>query len=224
MKKHVWKIVVGVIVLLFAGSIWYAGEAAKVANESIVIEARTKGNPDAAVTLVEYSDFQCPACAAAVPVVEEIMALYGEQVHFEYRHFPLITIHPNAVAAAVAAEAAAQQGKFFEMHDLLFENQTTWGPTANPTVYFVQYAEQLGLDVSQFRRQITATKLEDHVRDSFSTARSLGFTGTPTFTLNGERVEISSYEDFIAQVAAAVGGDAVAPESAVTPVEIPFGI
>ena len=120
-KKHFWKILALLVVLLLGGSIIYSQKASEEANVGVVIEPHIKGNPDASVTLVEYSDFQCPACGQFYPYVKEVVEEHGDKLRFEYKHFPLITIHKNAVPAARAAEAASQQGKFFEMHDKLFE-------------------------------------------------------------------------------------------------------
>lgn len=169
--------------------------------------------------MVEYSDFQCPACAGAAPVVSAILETYGEDIRFEYRHFPLISIHPLAIPASRAAE---QQGKFFEMHDLIFENQRTWSSAANPTVMFIGYAEELGLDIPTFRRHMGASLIEDHVRAQFEEARQLGLTGTPTFFLNGERMNFQSYEEFATQIEAAVRGtDGAAPEDSTETTESP---
>jgi protein-disulfide isomerase len=223
--KHLWKIITIAVVVLIGASVWYAGAAAERANEGITINDNVKGNPDATVSLVKYSDFQCPACAAAAGVVDDMLTQYGDQVRVEYRHFPLVTIHPHAVAAGAAAEAAGQQGKFWEMHNLLFTNQSVWGNSANPSVYFLQYGEEIGLDMTQFRRQMNASVLTDHVRDGFREARELGFSGTPTFTLNGERMEFSTYQEFIEQIATAVNGGT--PEAAVpssTGADVQFGL
>ncbi|MAZ30399.1 disulfide bond formation protein DsbA [bacterium] len=214
-KKHGVKLTILAVVLLFAGAIYYANLAASQANVGVVIEPNIKGNPDGAVTLVEYSDFQCPACAAAVPVVNDLLEEYGEDVRFEYRHFPLVTINPLAIPAARAVEAAGQQGQFWPMHDLLFENQQTWSTAANPTTFFIAYAEELELDVATFRRHLDASVIEEHIQDQFGEARQQGFTGTPTFTLNGERMQFSTYDDFVAQVGAAVAtANGETPESA----------
>lgn len=210
-KKYKGLIIVAVIAAVFAGAFWLANSAAEEANAGVVIEPNVKGNPDASVVLVKYSDFQCPACADASFVIDSVLAEYGENLRVEYRHFPLVTIHPLAIPAARAAEAAAQQGQFWEMHNLLFENQRTWSGAANPTAFFVGYAEELGLDTSEFRRHMDASVIEDHVREQFAEARDAGFTGTPTFTLNGERMEFSSYEEFttkiVTAIAAATGED-----------------
>ena len=203
-KKLNWKVLGVVAMVLLIGSFVYANQAANRANEGVVIEPHIKGNPDATVTVTEYSDFQCPACGQAYAVVEAIMEQYGEQVRFEYKHFPLMSIHPYAVPAARAAEAAAQQGKFWEMHDKLFENQTLWSQSANPQLAFNQYAEEIGLDMDLYKTHLNASVINDAIRQSFANAQSKGYTGTPTFELNGERVQFSSYQELIDQVAAAV--------------------
>ena len=124
--KNPWVVIGVIVVLLVGGSVWYSMQVAAKANVGVVVQTHTTGSEDAAVKLVEYSDFQCPACGQFQPVVEEILAEYGDQIHFEYKHFPLTQIHPFAQPAAIAAEAAGQQGKFFEFASLLFKNQDTW--------------------------------------------------------------------------------------------------
>ena len=204
MKKHAWKIIVGVVVLLIGGSILLSQQAANKANEGVVIEPRIKGNPDAAVTLVEYSDFECPACAQFYPYLKDVVDKYGADLRFEYKHFPLVTVHPKAVPAAIAAEAAGQQGKFWEMHDLLFENQATWANSVNANAYFEEYAEEIGLDVGLFRRHMDSSLIRDAVNADFEEARSLGLSGTPTLILNGEEMVIETFGDLDTQVAAAI--------------------
>lgn len=207
MKKHLGKISILVVIAVFAGAFWYAGQAGERANEGVVLEPNVKGNPDAEVVLVKHSDFQCPACAAAAPVVDSILETYGDQVRFEYKHFPLVSIHPLAIPAARATEAAGQQGEFFAMHDLLFENQQAWSSAPNPTAIFISYAEQIGLDVPTFRRHMSASLIDDHVQAEFNVARELGLSSTPTFFLNGEQLTFQTYEELISQVEAAVLGD-----------------
>ena len=230
MKKHFenhWgKMILGVAAILLVGSIVYAQYAGQQANEGVVIEPHIKGNPDAAVTLVEYSDFQCPACAQAAPIVDEIMNEYGEDIRFEYRHFPLINIHPNAVPAARATIAAAQQGAFWPMHDILFANQQQWSSAASPNALFIQYADELGLDTALFRRHLGASRIARAVTDDFNAARNQGFTGTPTFVLNGERMQFETFEDFRQQIAAATGRTVESPTATTTDesVEVEFGI
>ncbi len=202
--KNPWIVVLVVAAVLIGGSVWYAGNAAEKSNEGIVFTPNVKGNLDASVTLTEYSDFQCPACAAFHPRVAEILEDFPDDVKLEYKHFPLVQIHPYAEPAARAAEAAGQQDKFFEFHDLLFNNQTTWSTNPNPSAFFFQYAGELGLDVPLFKRHYNASLIRDRVQDDFAEARELGLSGTPSFFLNGERMVFETYEEFYQQVSDAV--------------------
>lgn len=205
MKKHFWKIAGLVALVALGASFIYANKAAEKANEGVVIEDHVKGNPESNVVLVEYSDFQCPACGQLEPVLQEVMDKYGDQIRFEYKHFPLITIHPFALPAARASEAAAQQGKFWEMHDKLFENQSVWSGGSNADAYFIKYAEELGLDVSTFRKHLSSSLINDSITDSFKEAQNLGLTGTPSLFLNGQKMTFTTYADFITQIEAAIG-------------------
>jgi protein-disulfide isomerase len=204
MKNHIWKIIGLVAVVAMGASIVYSNSITNKANEGITFQAHIKGNADAQVTLTEYSDFQCPACGQFFPIIEELLAEQGDSVRFEYKHFPLSTLHPYAVQAAKAAEAAGQQGKFFEMHDQLFENQTAWSSSATPQVYFNEFAEEIGLDMGLFKTHMKASVVHDKISSEFEEARGLGLTGTPSFFLNGQRMQFQTYQDFIAQVVAAV--------------------
>lgn len=204
MGKYTWWIIGGVAVVLIGGSIAYAQYVAKQANEGVVIETHVKGNPGAETVLVEYSDFECPACGQFYPYVKELLAEHGDSIRFEYRHFPLTNIHPYAVPAARAAEAAGQQGKFFEMHDKLFENQSTWSNSSNPQGYFEQYAEELGLDVARFKTHMNSSLINDAVMDSFDDARERGFTGTPTFLLNGEEMAYGTFDEWRTAIESAI--------------------
>ena len=140
------------------------------------------------VTLVEYADFQCPACGAYHPLVKQLQADYAGKVNFVFRHFPL-SIHPNAVPAALAAEAAGAQGKFFEMSDLIFTRQEAWSGSSKPDDMFVAYATELGLDVEKFKTDMTSTELKQKIVDSFKGGQKAKVTGTPTFFLNGAKLE-----------------------------------
>ena len=222
MKDHFWKIVGLIALVAIIGSVVYSQQVKSKANEGVVIEDHVKGNPDASVVLVEYSDFQCPACAQFEPYVEDIMAKYGDQIRFEYRHFPLLNIHPNAVPAAQAAEAAAQQGKFWEMHDKLFANQTTWSTSPTPIRFFEQYAEEIGLDMDQFKLQLNSSVITNAIRDSFNEARGLGLSSTPSFFLNDEKMTYETFDDFNTAIEKALG---VAPSGDTDAgTEVEFGI
>lgn len=201
--KNPWVVVLVVAVFLIGGSVWYSSNVSAKNNEGIVFSPHIKGNLDAPVSLVEYSDFQCPACASFQPVVTEVLAEYGEAISLEYKNFPL-PIHNFAELAARAAEAAAQQNAFFAYHDLLFTNQSTWSRSPNPKVFFIQYAEELGLDVATFKRHLNASLIRDKVKADGKEARNQGLSGTPTFFLNGERMSFETLEDFKQQIALAV--------------------
>jgi protein-disulfide isomerase len=218
--KNPWVIIGIIVVVLIGGSFWYSSSTVEKNNEGISFEAHVKGNPDASVVLVEYSDFQCPACAAFQPVVDDVLSQYGDSVRFEYKHFPL-PIHALAEPAARAAEAAGQQGKFFEFHDLLFANQLGWSNSVNPAIPFVQYAEQLGLDIDTFKRHYNASLVRERVREDLAEARQLGLSGTPTFFLNGNRMTITTYEDFVNQIAAAINPETASVQAAPA---VEFGI
>lgn len=223
-KKHAWIIFLVFAAVLFGSSFIIAHKADQGVDEGVVITQHIKGNEAATVVVKEYGDFQCPACGQFYPYVKEIMEEYGADIRFEYHHFPLVTAHPYAVPAARAAEAAGQQGKFWEMHDLLFENQSAWSNAGNPAPFFAQYAEQLGLDMDMYRRHLRSNLIDQSIEDSFNEARELGFTGTPTFVLNGAKMEFSTYEDFKAQIAAAVSGTDTPSGQSSAGSDVQFGI
>ena len=141
------------------------------------------GPADAPITLVEYVDFECPFCAMALPAVREVRRRLGQRLRFVVRHFPRPE-HPHARRAAEAAEAAAAQGRFWEMHDLLLEQQHA---LEEPDL--VEYAARLGLDVERFRRELAADIYHDRVQEDILSALHSGARGTPTFFVNGVRHE-----------------------------------
>jgi protein-disulfide isomerase len=147
-----------------------------------------RGPVDAAVSLVEYGDYECPFCGAAHPIVKAIQEQMGDELQFVYRHFPLTTVHPHAEQAAEAAEAAGAQQRFWAMHDVLFENQQRLDAP-----YLHAYAEALGLDVRQFDRELVEHVHADRVREDFLSGVRSGVNGTPTFYINGVRHD-GSYE------------------------------
>lgn len=156
------------------------------------------GKADSSVTLIEYADFQCPACKSYFPIVTQLKEEYGDKVAFQFKHFPLVQIHQNAFIAARAAEAAGNQGKFFEMHDLLFENQETWASSTSPTKIFEGYAQELGLDLEKFKTDSASSGVADIINNDVKSAQAAGANSTPTFVLNGKKIDKSpqSIEDF----------------------------
>jgi len=156
-----------------------------------------RGNSASTVTLIEYGDFQCPACAQYHPLVKGLKDEFGEKIAFGFRHFPLSQVHPNAKAAARAAEAAGAQGKFWEMHDILFERQTEWAPKPRPEATFVSYATELGINIDQFEADMDRDDLDDKIGAHYETGVASGVNSTPTFFLNGVKLQNpSSYKDF----------------------------
>lgn len=142
--------------------------------------APTRGNENAVVTIVEWSDFQCPFCNRVAPTLAKISEEYGDRVRFAFKHMPL-SIHPKAVGAHAAAEAAHQQGKFWEMHDRIFENQRDLAPAT-----LEGYASAMGLDMDRFRSDVESEKTAERIDADLAQAQVLGVTGTPAFFINGK--------------------------------------
>ncbi len=140
------------------------------------------GPADAAVTLVEYGDYECPYCGAAYPIVKEVQAQLGERLRFVFRNFPIVTSHPHAEQAAEAAEAAGAQGEFWQMHDLLYERQSRLRDE-----HLHSYAEELGLDVGRFDAELAGHVHAPRVREDFMSGVRSGVNGTPTFYIDGVR-------------------------------------
>ncbi len=155
-----------------------------MANLTVPVGPRdhVQGPPTAPVTLLEYGDYECPYCGLAHPIVKQIQWQLGDQLCFVFRHFPLSTIHPHAEHAAEAAEAAGAQGKFWQMHDMLFEHQQ-----ALDDVHLIEYASSLNLDLARFRSDLMAHTYAGRVREDFMSGVRSGVNGTPTFFINGQR-------------------------------------
>ena len=145
-----------------------------------------QGSLEARITLVEYGDYECPHCGAAYPIVKRIQEELGDDLRFVFRNFPLSETHPHALRAAQAAEAAALQGRFWEMHDTLFENQQRLGE-----VQLHRYAGAIGLDVQRFVLDLDSEAVAARVRSDFLSGVRGGVNGTPTFFVNGARYDRS---------------------------------
>ncbi len=149
--------------------------------------------------LVEYSDLQCPACQAFHTYMKSAIETdksITDNITFVYRHFPLIVAHPFANDAAYAAEAAAMQGKFFEMTDLQFQNQKTWAASQNPRETFRGFAEQLKLDMEKYDTDVASDAVKQRVARDVASGNEVEVAGTPTFYLDGNRVEVASFDEF----------------------------
>ncbi|WP_395405646.1 DsbA family protein (plasmid) [Arthrobacter sp. UC242_113] len=146
--------------------------------------------------LVEFLDFECESCRAAVPLVEELKKEYGDRITFVNRYFPLPG-HRNSGTAALAVEAAAQQGKYQQMYTKMFDTQTEWGEKQDSqAALFRTYAQELGLDMAKYDATVAAEATKDRIRKDIADGKALGVTGTPTFFLNGEKLTLNSEEQF----------------------------
>ncbi|MEX2145234.1 MAG: DsbA family protein [Candidatus Spechtbacterales bacterium] len=200
-----WIGIAGIVLASIAGIVYLAANKepsadVKLANE-IIESDWARGNLESEVVLLEYADFQCPACASYHPLVNQLFTDYGDRVKFVFRHFPLEQIHANAEPAGRASEAAGRQGKFWEMHDMLFENQTAWANDRNAEEKFVEYAQALGLDVEQFRTDMNSDEAKNKVKNDYDGGYRSGVPGTPTFFLNGDKISNPrNYDEFKAVI------------------------
>jgi protein-disulfide isomerase len=189
--------ILAAIIIVFIGVFSLTGkksEAPSGSSNKASLSQHIEGNGSTGVTLVEYGDYQCPYCEQYYPTVKQIQAEFNDQIKFQFRNFPLTSLHPNAFAAARAAEAAALQNKFWEMHDTLYEptNWQVWTNAKDPTPYFNQFATQLGLNTDQFKKDFGSIGVNNTVNADMAEGNKLGITGTPTFFLDGKKVDITN--------------------------------
>jgi protein-disulfide isomerase len=205
MTRNTWIIFTVIVLALFGGLVYLSsGDKVDVAEidqtkvqpateASGNIAEHTFGNADSKVILTEYADYQCPGCKSAAQPIQLITEKYKDQLGFVFRAFPLTSIHPNAIAAAATAEVAGFEGKYWEMHDLLYENQESWSSASatERTDLFASYAKQLGIDEADFKSTLEERKEDINKKIDFDQAlgRKSGVDGTPTFFLNGEKVD-----------------------------------
>ena len=196
-KIWIWGIIIVVLLLVVSFVVSKGNKQVDPASftdvETFDDSPHIKGDPNAEIVLIEYSDFQCPACKAAAPAVADLVDVYGDRLAIEYRNFPLRQIHPNAQVGAQAAEAAAIQGKFWEMHDLLFERQSEWAESFNPERYFRDYAQELGLNGDRFRYDFGSDEVKNRVNTDADEAMALEVPGTPGLVYNGEVIDMNTF-------------------------------
>jgi protein-disulfide isomerase len=190
MKRYALPIVILLAIALLIGLSFFGGSVTPnytggIITEPTIGEEWVIGNPNASVKLIEYSDFQCPACLAYQPLIKQVIANYGDKIAFVFRHYPLYQIHPNADLASRVAESAGLQGKFWQMHDMLFDGQRTWAGMLNPESVFEKYAVDLGLNLEKFKADINSDAVLKEVASDYQRGARIGVTGTPTFILNG---------------------------------------
>lgn len=199
MDKRFWAII-GVIIAIFAGVLWMnsnKNDNNSGTSSNAQPTSHLKGNAASKVKFVEYGDYECPYCAEYQPVLTQVFQKYQATVSFQFRNLPLTQIHQNALAGARAAEAADLQGKFWEMHDLLYQNQNSWAQSSNPNSMFDTYAQQLGLNVSQFDKDFASSKVNDRINADKAEFNKTGQAlSTPTFFLNGKKIAATTLDEF----------------------------
>lgn len=184
-----------VFAVLIVGIIWLFNTSKPKAEEGVTKSVEIamtenewiKGNKDAPITLVEFSDLQCPACKSYQPMIKELLAKRSD-VKLVYKHFPLRSIHKNAQVAAQAAEAAGMQGKFFEYHDVLFDRQPDWALLSNPEEKLIAYAKEMGMDEKKFKDDLRSSKVTELINQDYSEGMKLRVNSTPTFYVNGKKI------------------------------------
>ncbi len=192
------KILIGIALAVIVGGVLLAIYAnpqpqepgAPVDSNTLIREtSHMTSKKDAKVTIVEFGDFQCPACAAAHPEIKAALEQYKDnpEVNFVFRNFPLDTIHPNAHISAEAAEAAGAQGKYWEMHNMLYEKQSEWSASTTALDIFVGYAKEIGLNVDQFKLAVEQRLYADVINTDYKDGEAVEVNSTPTFFINGTK-------------------------------------
>lgn len=209
MSKKAWIIFVAAVVLFLGGLVAMSNSkkvdvsnvnAASIqpaTEQSGNIADHVLGNKESKVILVEYGDFQCPGCKAVHPTVKALAEKYEDQIAFVFRNFPLTTIHANARTAAAAAEAAGLQGKYWEMHDQLYETQDSW-KSLSPEErgdFFANYAKELNLNVEQFKTDLASEAIAEKINFDLALGRKVGVSGTPGLFLNGNELTQPTWSD-----------------------------
>jgi protein-disulfide isomerase len=184
-------ITLGVILVGFFGFVIFS--RVESSKNQIVSEGSKNfyGNMESKVTFTEFVDFQCEACYAYYPHVKQLKEAYKDRVKFQIRNFPITSGHQFAKSAAASAESAARQGKFWEMHDLIFEGQKQWERAENPQAqYFEKYAQQIGLNMDKYREDLGSDEVNAVIMKDLQDVKALGGTGTPTIAINGKKIEL----------------------------------
>jgi protein-disulfide isomerase len=208
-SKKAWIIFASVCILLIGGLVYLSSKdkvdvsnvnATKIqsaSSQSGNIADHVFGKKDSKVIFIEYGDFQCPGCGSAHPTIKSVTEKYKGQVAFIFRNFPLTNLHPNAKAAAAAAEAAGLQGKYWEMHNKLYENQSAWEnlSAAERGDFFVGYANSLGLNVATFKDDMSSPKINQKINYDLALGKKVGVNATPSLYLNGKAVNQDTWSE-----------------------------
>lgn len=185
-------LVLAACVLVFVGLLVFNKNETNAPAANVSATNHTQGS--GTVTLVEYGDFECVFCGTFYPVVKEVKEKYGDKITFQFRHFPIISAHPNAMIAHRAAEAAAKQGKFFEMHDLLYENQPRWSASSGVSQGTASniidgFAEQIGLNMEQYKADAASSAINDLIQADIKAGQDARVSATPTFFIDGKKLD-----------------------------------
>ncbi len=203
--QRIIAIVAVLSVLILGYAVFFLGKSpagtSEPADLSVLVrpDSNKIASDSAKVTIVEFGDYQCPACAVANPVVKQLVEEYQGRINFVFRHFPLPQ-HQHAMVAAKAAEAAGEQGKFWQMHHLLYENQTKWENSQSPSEIFTQYAREIGLNEEQFKQSLNSDKFFDKINGDRNDGNTIGVNSTPTFYINGVKTAGFSAPDLKQQI------------------------
>lgn len=202
MDKRFWGILGGLIVVAIILAVVFSGGGGST-NAQPTNNIEGKGSTG--VKLVEYGDFQCPACGEFYPTVEQVVEKYQNLIYFQFRNYPLTSLHPNALAAAHAGEAAALQGQFWPFYNKLYQENdkyyqsneayNTWIGSSDPLPDFVSYAQALGLNVAKFKSDFASSKVNDIVQADMNAGNNLSIQGTPTFFIDGTEININNLVD-----------------------------
>jgi protein-disulfide isomerase len=205
-----WIIFVTVCVFILGGLVFVARKdqvnVSSVDQSKVLAASAASGNiadhvfgdKSGKTILIEYGDFQCPACGSAYPNIKDLTEHYKDKLTFIFRNNPLTTIHPNARAGAAAAEAAGLQGKYWEMHNVLYENQDAWSSASvdKRGTYFVDYAKQVGVkDLDKFKKDMDGKVVNDKINYDLALGKKVPVDGTPLILLNGKKVESDVWSD-----------------------------
>jgi protein-disulfide isomerase len=195
MSKQFWA-VIAVLVVVFFGAIIINGQKDDSSGATGTPTNHVEGSTSSGVKLVEYGDYQCPACGSFYQTVKDTVAKYQDRIQFQFRNLPLTGLHPNAFSGARAAEAAGLQGKYFAMHDMLYENQTVWSQASTPLTYFVSYAKSLKLNVDKFKTDFASSKVNSSINaDMAEFNKTKAEKATPSFFLDGKQVSTDKLVD-----------------------------
>ena len=199
-----FRAIIGVLAVIVVGAIWISNNNKNNGSTGNAPPTNhVEGQGRTGVKLVEYGDYECPICEMYYPVVKQVQAQFNSQIYFQFRNLPLTSIHQNAFVGARAAEAASMQNKFWQMHDLLYDNQNSWAQSNDPGTYFNVYAKQLGLNVNKFEQDFSSDYVNNVINADMNAFSQTGEQeATPTFFLDGKYISNSQLVDSSGQPSA----------------------